>query len=92
MRKPYPGGVGVTVARPPFPIRMFLILLGFYFLTRPKARNSFFKKELLRKSGTTCKFSLFVAELVSSKFQHLGNDEKSFPGRSEHMAPSVVLP
>jgi hypothetical protein len=37
-------------------------------------------------------FSLFVAELVGSRFQHLGDDERSFLGRSELMAPSAVLP
>jgi hypothetical protein len=36
--------------------------------------------------------SLFlVEELVCSWLQHLGNDEGSFPGRSELVASSVVL-
>jgi hypothetical protein len=36
-------------------------------------------------------FSSFVAELVDSRFQHLGDDERSSPGRSELVMPSVVL-
>jgi hypothetical protein len=51
VKKLYPEGIGVPAALPPFPIRMSPVLLGFHFLTRKKARNSFFKKKHLRKSG-----------------------------------------
>jgi hypothetical protein len=52
VRKPYPKGVGVPTAQPPFLIRMSPVLLGFCIMTRAKARNSFLKKKLMRKSGT----------------------------------------
>jgi hypothetical protein len=47
--KPYPEGIVVPAARPPFPTRMSLVLLRFHFTTRIRARNSFFKEKTLRK-------------------------------------------
>jgi hypothetical protein len=49
VREPYPGGVGVPVAQPPFPIRMSPVLLWFRLMTRAKAQNSFFKEKTHEK-------------------------------------------